>query len=479
MRTNFLFIFLSFILFSLSGIAQTISNSGFENWSNVTHYEEPDQFLTSNPATYSFLNVPNVEKVTDAQSGSYAIKMETLDSDDGPVPGMAFIGMIGEESILGGIPFTERPDSVKGFAKYNVPAGDTAYVAVLLKKFGAPLGICFAQFTGSQNTYEAFSAPVEWLLPVISPDTMAVALTSSTIFVEPIPGSMLIVDNLSFVGASTPFPNGDFEVWNSLTSEEPDDWFTSNVFTLMAGGTSVTKTTDSHDGDYAIQIENTLTIWDDTLGLITNGNFLEDGPIGGMPVTQTPDVLSGYYKYMPVDEDTALAGVFLYHYNEALGYSELLEENFMYLLPTDVYLPFELQVEYTDIPLPDTVNIAFASGNTDELGASVGLGSTLIVDELSITYKPYSAIGEEKNPEIVKIFPNPASDQLFIKFIEFPGRNTTLNIMDSKGKVVLEKNIENHSNKILELNVSDFPAGIYFYRLHNNDFTHSGKFVVN
>lgn len=479
MRTNILLISLSLILFSLTGIAQTISNSGFENWSNVMHYEEPDQYLTSNPATYSFLNVPNVEKVTDAQSGSYAIKMETLDSDEGPVPGMAFIGMIGEESILGGLPFTERPDSVKGFVKYDVPVGDTAYVAVLFKKFGAPLGICYAQFTGSQSTYEAFSAPVEWLLPIISPDTMALALTSSSIFVEPIPGSMLIADNLSFVGASSPFPNGDFEEWNSLNSEEPEDWFTSNIFTLMAGGTSVTKTTDSHDGDYAIQIENTLTIWDDTLGLITNGYFVGDGPIGGMPVTQTPDVLSGYYKYMPVEEDTALAGVFLYHYNEALGYAELLEENYMYLLPTDVYLPFELQVEYTDIPLPDTINIAFAAGNTDEFGTSAELGSTLIVDDLSITFKPYSSVEEDIKNEVVKVFPNPASDQLFIKFMELPDQEINFNILDSKGQLVVERKIENHSNKILEINVSDLPSGIYFYHINNKEFTHSGKFVVD
>jgi len=478
MRTNILLLFAFLTFSSYQVISQSISNSGFEDWSDIMFYEEPDEYLTSNPAAYSFKNEPNVYKVSDAQSGNYAIKMETLSSTEGPVPGMAFIGMLGEESITGGIPFTERPDSVRGFVKYDVPTGDTAYIAVLFKKFGAPLGICFAQFTGTQLSYEAFSAPVQWLYPIVSPDTLALALTSSSIFVEPKPGSTLIADNLSFVGASTPFPNGDFELWNSLNSEEPDNWFTSNIFTLMAGGTSVTKTTDSHGGNYAAHIENTVTIWDDTLGILTNGYFVGDGPVGGMPVTQTPDVLSGYYKYNPVGEDTAFAGVFLFDYNETLGYSELLEENYIYLLPTDEYTLFELQVQYIDIPLPDTINIAFSAGNVNDENASPELGSELFIDDLSITYKPYSAIGEAISNKEVKVFPNPVSETLFVEFKESLSKEVKFSILNSKGQIVLENKLDNGVNKMIRMDVADLPSGIYFYRIHYNDITHSGKFVV-
>ena len=181
--------------------------------------------------------------------------------------------------------------------------------------YGAPLGICFIPFTGTQNGYEEFSAPIQWLIPIISPDTIVTAIISSTLFNMPIPGSILTVDNIHFIGASTPYPNGDFENWVEYSAEEPDNWFTSNVFSFSVGETPVTKTDDSYEGNYAIRIENTLTLWDDTLGFITNGTFGEDGPIGGMPIDSIPDLLSGYYKYSPVGPDTAIAGISLFYYS--------------------------------------------------------------------------------------------------------------------------------------------------------------------
>ena len=81
--------------------------------------------------------------------------------------------------------------------------------------------------------------------------------------------------------------------------EEPDDWFTSNVLSLAMGEASVTKSTDSYEGTYAIRIENKMNFYEDTLGFITNGTMGEDNPIGGMPIDSTPDKVTGYYKYMP------------------------------------------------------------------------------------------------------------------------------------------------------------------------------------
>ena len=290
--------FISILVFctiSFGLFAQSIPNNSFENWAQKTYYEEPEQFLTSNPLSYSTTNTANVIKTTDAHSGNFAAKLETIATGDGPVPGALFIGEIGETTINGGIPFAERPDSVKGFAKYSVPPLDTAYVAVLFKKFGAPLGICFIQFTGTQNSWEEFSAPVSWLVPVISPDSLATAIFSSTIFAEPVAGSTITVDDVHFIGSTTPYPNGGFENWNEFSGEEADDWSSSNVFTIGSSGTSVTKTEDSFDGTYAAKLESKLTMFNDTLGIITNGQFCDNGPFGGMPVSNIPQKLTGYY----------------------------------------------------------------------------------------------------------------------------------------------------------------------------------------
>jgi hypothetical protein len=336
-----------------------------------------------------------------------------------------------------------------------------------------------AQFYGAQENYTEFSVPVQWLSPIGSPDTMVVLITSSTIFSQPFPGSTLTIDNISFAGATTPFPNGDFENWVTIASEEPDDWFTSNILSLSLGETAVSKTEDSYDGSYAVKIENTPTLFEDTLGIITNGTMGEDNPIGGMPVDSTPDKLTGYYKYIPAGPDTAIGGMLLYHYNQNTGFSELLEEAIIKLPPTEEYTYFEVGANYYSLPEPDTVNIAFASGNVIGDNNYVGLGSTLYLDALEITYKP-NLVGIKDQPQDMahRIFPNPTSDKLFLEFQEAPKNQLTVKVFNSKGLLVKEVNKNLDDRKEMEISTTHLLPGMYSYVVLSGNISTTGKFIV-
>ena len=474
--------FIGILLFSAISFglfAQSVPNSSFENWSEQTYYEEPDQFNTSNPLSYSTTTTANVTKTTDAHSGSFAARVETISTGDGVLPGALFIGQIGEETISGGIPFAERPDSVKGFAKYNVANLDTANVAVLFKKFGAPIGLCFIQFTGTQNNWEEFSAPVTWIVPVISPDSLATVVVSSTIFADPVPGSTISVDDIHFIGASTPYPNGGFENWNEFSGEKADDWTSSNVFTLSTSGASFTKTDDSFEGTFAAKLETKLTIFNDTLAVLTNGKIGNDGPFGGMPVSNNPEKLTGYYKYIPDGQDTAFAGITLFRYNDNTGITSVLEEAFIQLPPANEYTPFEIPVFYDQFPIADTVNIAFSARNIDE-DAQLGLGSILIIDALNISYKPPpTGIADKLTKDDFKVYPNPASENLNFEFTEAFQNNVNVTILNILGKTILQETISASRSQSFKLDVSKFESGIYFYRLNTlgvEEFT--GKFFM-
>lgn len=479
MKSLCLLFLTTIFLFQIHLHSQSISNNGFENWSDVLYFENPEQYTSTNVLSYVANGTANVIKSTDAQSGNYALKVETIFANDEVYEGGVVIGEIAEDFINGGIPFDERPDAITGFAKYDVMDNDTAYVAVIFKKFGAPLGICFAQFYGTQNDYVEFSADVQWLLPIISPDTIAVGILSSTIFSDAIPGSTLTVDNISFVGSTIPFPNGDFENWVEVTSEEPDDWFTSNVFSIGVGEIAVTKTTDSHEGSFAVRIETTQTLIEDTLGFITNGQMGEDNPTGGMAVDSTPEKLTGYYKYIPVGPDTAIGGLFLYHYNENTGISDLLEETFIQLPPADEYTYFEVEVGYFSLPEPDTVNIAFASSNLQDYQTYIGLGSELFIDALQISYKP-NLVGIEQQEKKTShlVYPNPASDKIFIEFQVVPKNDILISIVNSNGAVVYEKKINSLATKLIDIPVNDFLTGLYFYSIDADSNSYSGKFII-
>ncbi|MBN2174962.1 MAG: PCMD domain-containing protein [Bacteroidales bacterium] len=475
---RFFKITIALVFIHFGAFSQQISNSGFENWTNTNFFEDPDQFATSNMFSYIYSGSANVTKTMDAHAGNYAVRLQTVPSPEGSLNGAIFIGTLGEGSIGGGIPFDERPDSIHGYAKYNIGQNDTAYVAVLFKKFGAPLGICFARFHGTQNTYSYFSAPVQWLIPIISPDSMATAVLSSSIFTEPVPGSTIYIDDIEFVGSSSIYPNGGFEDWNSYSSEEPDDWFTSNIFGFSLGTSTVTKTTDSYEGNFAVRIESKLTVNEDTVGFITNGTFGEDGISGGMPVSLIPDKLTGYYKYSPVGPDTALAGMTLYHYNENQQTTQTLEEKYLKLPAANEYTYFELQIDYFTLPEPDTVNIAFGSGNFDDAGSYIGLGSVLQVDQLGISYKPHIVGTDVMRNELPNVFPNPAKDKVIFEMFGLIHQEASVNILNETGQTVYSGKRKFSGAGNLQINTGDFDKGIFFYHIQTGHREYQGKFIV-
>ncbi len=472
---------LSAALFSILYLAnsQNIQNSGFENWFEKQYYEDPDQFASTNFASYTTSGSPNVMKTSDAHSGSHAVKLETIPSSEGNISGAIFIGSIGDGFVAGGIPFNTRPDSVVGYVKYNVLPLDTANIILLFKKFGAPLGICLIQFYGTKNNYTRFSAPVQWLIPIIPPDSLATVITSSSIFSFPVTGSTITVDDIGLIGVSTSYPNHGFENWTNYSSEEPEDWFTSNIFSLSLGTNSVVKSTDSYEGDNSIRIQSTLTSWGDTLGFITNGTFGEDGPTGGMPVDSVPDILSGYYKYEPVGTDTALVRMTLYRFNQNIGMSEVLEDKIIKLPPASEYTYFEMQSDYFSLQVPDTLNIAFGSGNFDDNGSFIGLGSTLYLDALDITYR-VNTVGTI-NPvalDIVHFYPNPASKAIYFEVAETSTEVAEIAIIDSKGIVLYADKYHLSPRQKNKIDITHLPSGFYFVKLNSMSQTYFGKIMV-
>lgn len=471
MKKTITFVLIALLMTSI-GKSQVISNSGFESWSDQLLYEDPDGYSSSNALSIAALGQPNALKTTDSWSGDYAVALETVSTAEEPVKGAVYIGDIGEDMIWGGMPFTERADSVTGFVKYDVMPGDTAYVGVLFKKLGQPLGVCLATFLGTQNDYQYFSQPVQWFIPVVSPDTIVVALLSSALFGDAVVGSKLTIDNVSFVGTTEPFPNGDFENWTEYYSEEADNWISTNIFSKTLGFTPVEKSVDSYEGSYAVRLENMPTYFGDSMAGITNGHLSFDGPVGGMPVVQIPEILSGYYKYTASANSYAMAGVKLFKYNSASGESELLAEDTLLLSPSSTYTPFEINVQYNAYPPPDTVNIYFSVENQYQDKS----GGVLLVDDLNITFKP---VAVESNGLTLKgrVFPNPAKDNLYVDVVNRGNEDISVSLFNSSGIEVLTNQFSS-SASVNVLNISNLSSGLYFYCVTDGDKQLHGKVVV-
>ncbi len=75
----------------------------------------------------------------------------------------------------------------------------------------------------------------------------------------------------------------------------------------------------------------------------------------------------------------------------------------------------------------------------------------------------------------VKVFPNPAEDKLYIEIEGQQGFGDAIKILDLWGREMLE---EKNFNDV-EINVSAFPAGVYFLLLKNKTGIHIEKVVIN
>ncbi len=458
--------------------AQPIQNSSFESWSIQNLFNEPNGFLSSNMWTYMSTGSGNVKKVSDSNHGMFAAKLETVVSGNDTMQGMLLIGTPGNQTINGGMPYSDTPDSVSGYIKRNIQLNDTANFIVMFKKSGTIIGMAQAQFAGTTVNYVRFSIPVSYFgMPPFQVDTIAVIISSSRMDPPQFPGSTITIDSISFIGATQLFPNGDFESWTAANIEDPSNWTTLNFASISSGQYSVTKSTDSYDGVYSARLESILTPWGDSICFITNGKFGNDGPYGGMPVSANPQKITGYYKYFPNGPDTALAGLWTYKFNPGTNSAEMLDSNVIHLTATNTYTYFEIPLAYNSNPVADTMNITFTACNMEDSASYRGIGSVLFIDKLDISY--YPPLGTENIPSEnseFNLYPNPNGGKFNVIISQFDNLTIEkINIYNVMGEVLYSATLPTAAT-CYQLNL---PNGIYFYQISNKkNQLFTGKLVI-
>lgn len=107
-----------------------------------------------------------------------------------------------------------------------------------------------------------------------------------------------------------------------------------------------------------------------------------------------------------------------------------------------------------------TIGNFYNDANTDTLLVlnTIQKFAYYYIDDVSVIDSTAIGIAEqEKNNAKLHVFPNPAMDEINIEFSEL--KKGILFVTDVNGKIVLEKNFE---QQILQLDVSNLEAGVYF-----------------
>jgi len=185
-------------------IAQ-IPNNGFENWTSMGSYSNPNNWDQLNAMTSS-MSVYTATKGTPGSPGASYLKLVSKNvTGMGVMPGIATTGMINMSTmgVTGGFASTQRPQSLTGAWQHMASGNDAGFIAVYLTKWDATMGMRDTVAMAMQSTssmvmsWASFTIPLMYMSGAI-PDTAQIILSSSGM--TPVANSYLYIDNLALTG---------------------------------------------------------------------------------------------------------------------------------------------------------------------------------------------------------------------------------------------------------------------------------------
>lgn len=185
-----------------------LPDNSFESWSSQS-YEGPDDWYTLNDILAGF-GSENVNKSTDANTGTYAVELSTiLEPNFGDtIPGFLSMGPI---NMMGGsgspflpIAYDAVPALFTGAYKYTPSNGDEGVLYLQFYNNGSVVG-GHVETLYSTTGYQMINAP---LVMSLTPDSILLVVSSGDN-----PGSVLLVDDLVLSGGNVSiFENDEVDV---------------------------------------------------------------------------------------------------------------------------------------------------------------------------------------------------------------------------------------------------------------------------
>lgn len=207
MKKTLLSICSLFLIYSNSH-SQTIPNAGFENWTNMGTYSNPNGWDQLNSLT-SLAGVFTCEQGSPGNAGSFYLKLTSKTvTGVGVVPGVAVSGVIdvATQQAKSGFAFTAQPQALTGKWQHMIFGNSQGFVDVKLTKWNSAnntrttVASGHVDLTGMAMSWANFSVPLSYL-ETFAPDSCIISLSASGS--APTNNDYLWVDELAFTGSVT------------------------------------------------------------------------------------------------------------------------------------------------------------------------------------------------------------------------------------------------------------------------------------
>lgn len=206
--------FCSFIALYANSFAQAIPNAGFENWTNMGAYSNPDGWDQLNSYT-SLASVYTCEQGIPGTVGSYYLKLTSKTvTGVGVVPGVAVSGVLDvtTQQAKSGFAFNAQPQSLTGKWQHMIFGSSQGYIDVKLTKWNSVnntrtiVANGHVDLTGMAMSWANFSIPLSYL-ETFAPDSCIISMSASG--PAPTNNDYLWVDALAFTGSVTGIENNN------------------------------------------------------------------------------------------------------------------------------------------------------------------------------------------------------------------------------------------------------------------------------
>ena len=118
-----------------------------------------------------------------------------------------------------------------------------------------------------------------------------------------------------------------------------------------------------------------------------------------------------------------------------------------------------------DVPGSNVPNNTYGFGRIDALAAV----------EAALAFIP-TGIEDDLRSSYINVYPNPVNDQLIIEMKQAIGK-VSFEILDLQGRRFLQQQWDTNGLMIQHVDVSQMPAGLYVYKISNEDHFYQGKVV--
>ncbi len=260
-------------------------------------------------------------------------------------------------------------------------------------------------------------------------------------------------------------PNPGFENWTQVGNHfDPNNWNTLNPNTGILGVFTCTRATgaDVHSGTYAIKLTTKSVFGVTANGIASTASLITTPPYGvtgGIPYTQRPDSIVGWYKSNPIS--TADSGfvqfVLLDGANDTVGFVR----NYMPNTPVATYTRFSMPITYFSTATPVLSYWILSSSNP----VTPQVNSSIIIDDIDLIFNP-SGINEASEIAPFQILSNLIDDEIEIS--NTSGKSTQMKIFDSAGRLAFIKDVQPGSERI---SLQQLNSGVYFYKFEQAGLT--------